>query len=230
METKDRAAAPTQPLRSEERTMEIFKTDSLQMPVSLLPVARHTQPDRELVEQFKAGDEDAFQCLVLKYGDRVYRHCFKMVRNAEDSQDLTQEVFLKVFRSFGKYDDQNSFGTWLYRVTANTCLDFLRKKKRTITTVQTEGDPEQLAGAILDTSKVRTPEDHAVESEVLRILNKAVNTLPEKLRDAFILKEFEGYSLVEIAAMLGTCKGTIKTRLHRARQTLQAALDAGSPA
>ncbi len=204
--------------------MENFMAATLPTTLPFPIVAPDVSADRELTSAFKQGDVEAFNCLALKYGDRVYRHCLRIVRDPEESSDLTQEVFLKVFRSFDKYDHRNAFGGWLYRMTANTCIDYLRKKKRGIQTASLKYEQEQDGETEYGAVKFETPEWAATNSELMRILGHAVNELPEKLRAVFILREYEGYTHREITQMLGCSKGTIKTQLRRARNRLMESL------
>lgn len=181
--------------------------------------------DDELINAFKGGDKAAFQELVLKYEQRVYNHCLRMIGDEEESYDLTQEVFLKVFRKIGSYEHTYSFYTWLYRITVNACIDFMRRKKRAVQSVSLssgaseEGSEGQREQDIADSSFV--PEDTALNQELNEVLNAAIGQLSEKLRAIIILKEIEGFSYEEIADILNCSRGTVKSRLFRARERLK---------
>lgn len=181
--------------------------------------------DDELIASFKEGDTLAFQDLVLKYEQRVYNHCLRMVNDEVESYDLTQEVFLKVFRKIKNYEHTYSFYTWLYRITVNCCIDFLRRKKRHIQGISLSGnindDPSE-AGKEQDIpDHTYIPEDALVNQELDEVLKGAISQLSEKLRSIIILKEVEGFSYDEIAEVLGCSRGTVKSRLFRARERLK---------
>ncbi|HKI96896.1 MAG TPA: sigma-70 family RNA polymerase sigma factor [bacterium] len=181
--------------------------------------------DDELIAAFKDGDHTAFQELVLKYEQRVYNHCLRMVNDDVESYDLTQEVFLKVFRKIKNYEHTYSFYTWLYRITVNCCIDYLRRKRRHIQGVSlsagTTDDPGENGREqdIPDTTFV--PDTALLNRELDDVLRNAIGQLSEKLRSIIILKEVEGFSYEEIADVLGCSRGTVKSRLFRARERLK---------
>jgi RNA polymerase sigma-70 factor (ECF subfamily) len=170
--------------------------------------------DDELIAAFKDGDHSAFQDLVLRYEQRVYNHCLRMVNDEVESYDLTQEVFLKV-----------AFYTWLYRITVNCCIDYLRRKRRHIQGVSLTSAGTDESGEsgreqdIPDSSFV--PDDVLLNRELDQVLHRAIGQLSEKLRAIIILKEVEGFSYEEIAEVLGCSRGTVKSRLFRARERLK---------
>ena len=184
--------------------------------------------DQELITKFKTGEQAAFQDLVLKYEGRVYHHCLRMVNDEEESADLTQEVFLKVFRNIKNYEHTYSFYTWLYRITVNCCIDYMRKRKRQIQGIslsQGHYDDSSEMGKEQDIPDEKFSPDHRmVKLELNEILNGAIAQLSEKLRSIIILKEIEGFSYDEIAVILNCSRGTVKSRLFRARERLKAVL------
>jgi RNA polymerase sigma-70 factor (ECF subfamily) len=181
--------------------------------------------DDELITAFKNGDHAAFQELVLKYEQRVYNHCLRMVNDEVESYDLTQEVFLKVFRKIKNYEHTYSFYTWLYRITVNCCIDYLRRKRRHIQGVSLSGGAHDEPGDagkeqdIPDSTFV--PDTTLLNRELSDVLQAAINQLSEKLRTIIILKEVEGFSYEEITQVLGCSRGTVKSRLFRARERLK---------
>ena len=187
---------------------------------------RSTVPkDDVLIAAIKQGDELAFQQLVLKYEQRVYNHCLRMVNDEVESYDLTQEVFLRVFRKIRHYEHTYAFYTWLYRITVNCCIDFLRRKRRDVQSVSLSatgaGDdgPAGREQDIADTTFV--PDTALLNQELDEVLAAAIGQLSEKLRAIIILKEVEGFSYEEIADVLGCSRGTVKSRLFRARERLK---------
>jgi len=181
--------------------------------------------DTELINAFKKGDTGAFHELVLKYEGRVYNHCLRLVNDEEESFDLTQEVFLKVFRKIKNYEHTYAFYTWLYRITVNSCIDYMRRKKRTVQSVSLsmhsheDGMDSGREQDIPDTKF--TPTGQFEKNELSAHLNEALEQLSEKLRVILVLKEMEGFSYEEIAEILGVSRGTVKSRLFRARERLK---------
>lgn len=181
--------------------------------------------DIDLIAAFKDGDMLAFQTLVEKYENRVYNLCMRMVNDEVESRDLTQEVFLKVYRSIMKYQHTYSFYTWVYRITVNCCIDYIRKKKRRAQTVSltshnaSEGADPVREHEIPDTTYV--PETAMEKSELREMLNSAIGQLSEKLQSIIVLKEIEGFTYEEIAEILDCSRGTVKSRLFRARERLK---------
>jgi len=181
--------------------------------------------DTDLIDAFKAGDANAFHELVLKYEARVYNHCLRLVNDEEESFDLTQEVFLKVFRKIKNYEHTYAFYTWLYRITVNSCIDYMRRKKRMVQSVSLSMPSREDA---VDSSREQdipdttfTPTSHFEKNELNTRLNGAMEQLSEKLRVILVLKELEGFSYEEIAEILGVSRGTVKSRLFRARERLK---------
>jgi len=181
--------------------------------------------DHELISAYKGGDRDAFRGLVMKYENRVFNHCMRMVNDEVESADLTQEVFLKVYRNIQNYEHTYSFYTWLYRITVNCCIDFMRKKKRQLSSVsltQTHYDDSGNSGKEQDIpDETFGPEIQLANSEMSDLLNDAINQLSEKLRVIIVLKEIEGFSYDEISEILKCSRGTVKSRLFRARERLK---------
>jgi RNA polymerase sigma-70 factor (ECF subfamily) len=184
--------------------------------------------DRELVVAIKDGDRSAFDQLVLRYESRVYNHCMRMVNDAEESYDLAQEVFLKVYRNINNYQHNYTFYTWLYRITVNCCIDHIRSRQRKgqNTSLSQSFDDDGDSGReqeIPDTTFV--PEFSAASGETSRIVQEAIASMSEKLRSIIVLKEVEGYSYEEIAEILKCSRGTVKSRLFRARERLKELLE-----
>jgi RNA polymerase sigma-70 factor (ECF subfamily) len=181
--------------------------------------------DHSLIVAFKAGDRAAFSDLVLKYEQRVYNHCLRVVGDEQESQDLTQEVFLKVFRSMKNYEHTYAFYTWLYRITVNCCIDHLRKKRKRAQEVSLTPHSDESAGdrmqehAIADETFV--PDKTLLNQELRDVLHSAIAQLSEKLRVIIVLKEIEGFSYDEIGEILSCSRGTVKSRLFRARERLK---------
>ena len=181
-----------------------------------------TTSDYELISAFQRGDQSAFECLFLKYKDRVFYQCLRKVGDHAESADLTQEVFLKVFRNLKDYQPKSSFFTWLYRVTANCCIDHIRRKIRK----QMQGEVPA-RGSSDDDCEIEipnntfNPEQYEINSQLRECLAEAMAQLPEILRTVIVLRDVEGFTSAEIGQALGCAQGTVKSRLFRGRNELK---------
>jgi len=161
-----------------------------------------------------AGDMDAFEKVYRRYNQRVYSHCLRMVRNSADAEDLTQEVFIQLFRKINTFRGDSSFTTWLHRLTVNQVLMHLRKP-----IVKTEKTTEDGATPI---RIVRGTENPSRMAQIDRIaLDHAIAELPPGYRMVFILHDIEGYEHEEIGKILGCAVGSSKSQLHKARLRLR---------
>lgn len=148
---------------------------------------------------------------LMAWQEKVFLICLGFSRNKNDAQDLTQEVYLKVYRNIDTLKDLSLSKFWLFRITRNTCLDFLRKHRlHRLSSLELDREPKEL----------KTPESQLIFQEQLRALKVSIQKLPKKLRDVFILKEYGGLSYQEIAEVLKIKEGTVPSRLTRARQAI----------
>lgn len=177
--------------------------------------------DRELVERARAGDAAAFEELVLKYQQRVYNLTLRMTGNEEDAFDLSQEAFLKAWKGLETFHFESAFSTWLYRLTSNACLDFLRaqKRRRTVSLTAEDDDGEEIQIEITDPAP--NPEQAALAAEDRRMLASALNALDDEAREIITLRVIDDLSYDRIAEVLGIREGTVKSRLSRAREKLR---------
>jgi RNA polymerase sigma-70 factor (ECF subfamily) len=169
--------------------------------------------DSDLIARFKKGDLSAFEAVVRKYQDRVYNLCRYMLRDPEDAQDAAQDVFLKSYRGLKDFRPDSSLYTWIYRIAVTTCLDYKRRSHREAS--RSEPLNENLP------SEEPLPEQLYASAEIPRSIQLAVQKLPEKLRAAIVLREIEELSYEEIAEVLHTSPGTVKSRIARAREGLR---------
>lgn len=173
--------------------------------------------ERDMIERASRGDAAAFNHLMAQHERRMYAVALRMCGNREDAQDCLQEAMLRVYRAIGGFKGQSSFSTWVYRITMNTCLDELRRKKnRQNTSLDNLLD---LGWSPADESNA--PEKQAMRSELRRNLNRAIQELPEEMRSAVVLRDIQGFSYDEIARMLEINVGTIKSRISRGREKLR---------
>lgn len=186
------------------------------------------QQERELVERAQQGDQEAFRQIVETYQRKVYGICIGMLKDPDDSKDVSQEVFIKVYRYLDKFNHESSFYTWLYRITVNKCIDFIRKQKRKREVdyddqILREGDVEG-DDDILPSRLGIHPDKVYGRKELRGKMLEALETLSEKHRTILILREVEGLSYEEMADVLGVSKGTVMSRLYHARRYFQDAV------
>ena len=186
------------------------------------------QNDLELVERIQSGDQDAFKDLVEKYQRKVYSICYGMLKDSESSMDVSQEVFIKVYRYIGKFNRESSFYTWLYRITVNMCIDHIRKNSRVKKveyddSLSHDGEVEG-EEHILPSTLGLHPDKVYGRKELRQKMLEALETLSEKHRTILILREVEGLSYEEMADVLNISKGTVMSRLYHARRYFQEAI------
>ena len=183
------------------------------------------QNDIDLVRRAKSGDMVAFDQLVYNYEKKVYLMAYRSTANEQDALDISQEVFIKVYRSIASFKEESSFSTWLYRITSNVLIDFSRKKqnKSTLSLYVENEDEEEL---YIDLpSREDTPEQ-AYEAKSLREeIQKALLSLSERHRQIVIMRDINGFSYTEISEILNISEGTVKSRLARARENLRRILE-----
>ena len=173
------------------------------------------------VKKAASGDADAFEQLVLTYQTPIYNLCFRMVGNAEDAADLTQESFLKAWNHLHSFHYEAAFSTWLYRLASNTCLDFLRSMKRhpQISLTVEDNDGEEATLDIPDLSP--SPEEALLCAEEKALLAQAMQELEPEQRQILTLRVVYEMSYADIADVLRIREGTVKSRLSRARDALR---------
>ena len=185
--------------------------------------------DREidllLVERVRDGDKQAFGLLVEKYRRRVMRLLSRMIRDADEIEDITQEAFIKAYRALPQFRGEAAFYTWLYRIAINTAKNHLAARGRHMPTVSDQAmndddEPDERLVA-QDTS---TPESELLSKQMAYAVNEAVDALPEELRQAITLREIEGMSYEEIAEAMTCPIGTVRSRIFRAREAIAAIL------
>lgn len=184
-----------------------------------------TQTEIEhLVERAKRGDHQAFGHLVDEYQDKIYSYVSRMLGDPHEAEDVTQEAFVRAFRSLPKFRGASSFHTWLYRIASNLAIDVVRRRKRSdISSVSLdeplESDDGEYEREIAD--EVGGPEAVSSTRETQVAVRRAIMDLPEKLRQVMVLYELQGETYEDIAEILGVPLGTVKSRLFNARNQLK---------
>jgi RNA polymerase sigma-70 factor, ECF subfamily len=184
--------------------------------------------DEDLVARARSKDFAAFEELVDRYEDKIFRLAFRFVRNETEAKEIVQDTFLLVWRKLDTFKGDSQFGSWLYRVATNTALMRLRAQRR-----HPEISTEELPIDYLDNygqlpaageNWAKRPDDELQSDELRRRIQKAVDELPEIYRTVFIIRDVEGLSTEETAEVLEISIPTVKTRLHRARLALRDAI------
>lgn len=182
--------------------------------------------DIAIVRAVQGGDVAAFDRLISKYRERVYGVVYHMTSNREDAADLTQDAFIKAFQSIHRFGGQSSFFTWLYRIAVNATLSHLRKARlRSFFSLERIDSEEPVAKEIISALTDKTGVDRdAYVRELQEKLNDAMQKLSTKHRTVVTLFEIDGLSHQEIAEVMDCSVGTVRSRLHYAKQLLQAEL------
>lgn len=174
-----------------------------------------------LVERAKGGDRDAFELLMLRTQQKVVSTAWRMLGNQEDARDAAQEVFLKVYRYLGSFEDDRDFNAWMYRITVNVCNDIARSRKRhqgQHASIDADPSPEATFNLVTPDSAEAT----VVREQQRAIVTRAMAALPEKERAALILRDLEGLSAEEAAVVLGTKPATVRSQASMARAKIKA--------
>jgi RNA polymerase sigma-70 factor, ECF subfamily len=187
------------------------------------PRAKTSKPsDAELLAALKARDPDAFALMVERHSGTVYNLALRMMNSPQEAEEVLQETFVSAFRALGRFEGRSQLSTWLYRIAYNAAL--MRLRKREIPTFSIDEplvseDGEELPRQLVDWTAL--PDDVALSNELRDVLEKAIGTLPLKLRGVFVLRDIEGLSTAEVAEALGLTETNVKVRLHRARLALR---------
>ncbi|MEZ4528196.1 MAG: sigma-70 family RNA polymerase sigma factor [Desulfobacterales bacterium] len=199
---------------------------NLQPPVEAV---RDTQTDEELVERIREGDDNAAELLIRRYQEKAYAIAWSMCgRDREEAKDIVQDTFLKVLRNISKFQGKSSFYTWFYRILVNTCLD-RRRRESVWKKIFFPWNPKQERDEDSDSSLEEVP-DMSEDADPLKMLSgkefgkevqKVLDSLSEKQRTVFQLKVFHDMSIPEIAEVMNTAQGTVKSHLFRATRYLQ---------
>ncbi len=169
-----------------------------------------------LIEQCLDGDQSAWEQIVRIHWRKVFNVAYKFVGSHEQAEDLTQEIFLKIFRSLDTFDRRANFQTWLVSVSRNLCIDYYRSVRKERQTIDRDVPAEDLAPASSTTSPLAALENQDLAS----LLRRALQTLPQSLRVAVLLRDLQELSYLEIADRLSLPEGTVKSRINRGRREL----------
>lgn len=182
--------------------------------------AKSIPGEADFIARARAGDKDSYRHLVEGYQDRVFALSLSMVRNREQAEDLTQEIFVKAFFALESFKGDSAFFTWLYRISSNTCLDYLRKNRlpeiSLDNTLEEEGDITRL-------ETISAPASDRPEAAIEGDLSLLLGLITPEQRLILTLREVDGYAYEEIAEILKCAVNTVKSRINRAREALKKA-------
>ncbi len=185
-----------------------------------LKLSEKALQDYELVQKALLGDEKAFARLLSRYKDTIYFMLLKMLNNRSDAEDLTLEAFGKAFKNLHQYSPTYAFSTWLFKIASNNCIDFLRKKKGILISLESDSEQGEVSETLRLKSKELNPEEKLIRKQKAILLRKVVRRLKPHYQTLVELRYFNELSYEEIAKELNLPLGTVKAQLFRARQML----------
>jgi len=181
--------------------------------------------DQELVRRVQQGDKSAFDLLVIKYQHKIVHLVNRYVKDPSEAQDVAQDTFIKAYRALGDFRGDSAFYTWLYRIAINTAKNYLLSRSRRHFDYEIDvQDAEQVENAP-QLKDIETPENLLMNEQIVAVIKSAIERLPEEMRIAITLREFEGMSYEEIAEAMDCPIGTVRSRIFRAREAIDQKLN-----
>ncbi len=182
-------------------------------------LSEKAKKDLELVKRALSGDQQAYSKLMNRYRDAIYYMLLKMVNNPTDAEDLTIETFGKAFKNLHQYVPDFAFSTWLFKIASNNCIDFIRKQRTPLISIdQDHNDKNGMPLTIQESSP--DPEENMIKSQKAVLMRSVVDQLKPRYKDLIVLRYFKEYSYEEIANELNLPLGTVKAQLFRAKELL----------
>lgn len=178
--------------------------------------------EKKLIKQAKAGDEKAFESLILSCKGKAYNIALRYMKNEADALDALQESFIKIFRYLNKFNEESKFDTWVYRIVVNTCTDMLRKNANAMNDVHlydTNEEGQEVTVTLVDVEPL--PETQLLRKEQARGITFCLNLLSDEHREIIVLRDIQDLSYEDIGSILECNIGTVKSRLSRARIKLR---------
>ncbi len=176
--------------------------------------------DQQLVARVKKGDSRAFDLLVLKYQHKIFGLISRYVRDSDEVQDVAQEAFIKAYRALPNFRGDSAFYTWLYRIAINTAKNHLVAKSRRPPGSDVEFEDAEYLESGSGLREIENPENALFGEELKAVVDRAITALPEDLRTAITLREFDGLSYEDIADIMDCPVGTVRSRIFRAREAI----------
>jgi RNA polymerase sigma-70 factor, ECF subfamily len=183
------------------------------------------QLDEDLVARVQRGDKSAFDFLVIKYQHKIIQLVNGYIKDPSEAQDVAQEVFLKAYRALGSFRGEAAFYTWLYRIAINTAKNYLLSRSRRSSSFEVDIQDAEAIENAPQLQGMDTPERHLLNEEIVDTIKTAIENLPEEMRIAIMLREFEGMSYEEIAVAMDCPVGTVRSRIFRAREAIDSKLN-----
>lgn len=181
--------------------------------------------DQDLVSRVQRGDKAAFDLLVIKYQHKLVHLVNRYVKDPSEAQDVAQDAFIKAYKALGEFRGDSAFYTWLYRIAINTAKNYLLSRSRRHSDFEIEmQDAEDIENAP-QLKDIETPEEHLMNEQIIQVLKTTIEKLPEEMRIAITLREFEGMSYEEIAEAMDCPIGTVRSRIFRAREAIDEKLN-----
>ncbi len=184
----------------------------------LMAAAKET--DQQLVKRVQKGDTRAFDLLVLKYQHKIFGLISRYIRDQDEIQDVAQEAFIKAFRALPKFRGDSAFYTWLYRIAINTAKNYLVARSRRPPSTDIDVDDAEYYESATSLKDIENPENALYGEELKQVVESAISELPEDLRAAVTLREFDGLSYEDIADVMECPVGTVRSRIFRAREAI----------
>ncbi|MDH5737432.1 MAG: RNA polymerase sigma factor RpoE [Gammaproteobacteria bacterium] len=185
------------------------------------------QADEKLVDRVLRGDKSAFDLLVLKYQHKILALVSRYIRDQDEMMDVVQEAFIKAYRALPSFRGESAFYTWLYRIAINTSKNHLVSRARRPPTVDVrlDADEGEFQGVSVVLEDNESPESQLMTAELKAVIYQAIENLPEDLKIAITLREFEGLSYDEIANVMECPVGTVRSRIFRAREAIEKGIE-----
>jgi RNA polymerase sigma-70 factor, ECF subfamily len=184
------------------------------------PHPSNQQTDQQLVTRVQQGDKRGFDLLVLKYQHKIFGLVSRYIRDSDEIQDVAQEAFIKAFRALPNFRGDSAFYTWLYRIAINTAKNYLVARSRRPPATDIDVDEAEYFEVQSPLKDIESPENSLYGLELKRVVEKAIEHLPEDLRTAVTLREFDGLSYEDIAEVMECPVGTVRSRIFRAREAI----------
>lgn len=181
--------------------------------------------DQQLVARVQRGDKTAFDVLVRKYQFRVAKLVSRYVNDRSEVEDVTQEAFIKAYRALAGFRGESAFYTWLYRISINTAKNYLVSMGRRPPRTDIDAEDAEVLSSGAELREINTPENNMLRDEIAETVRRTIEGLPDDLRTAITLREFDGLSYEEIASVMDCPIGTVRSRIFRAREAIDTELE-----